>query len=86
MFVVGDFLELDLESDLNKGFGDVEDELAFLERCGLVPNNIYKLERILEEVDDEAYDLPPLVVLEGVNLSWSSERFKLAAPLELENE
>lgn len=85
MFVVGDFLELDLESDLNKGFGDVEDELAFLATFKLVPNTSYKLKRIVEEANDED-DLPPLIELEGVNLSWASDRFKLAAPLKLENE
>lgn len=85
MFVVGDILELDLDNHLNKGFGDVEDELEFLAKFKLVPNTPYKLKRIVEEADDED-DLPPLIQLEGVNLSWASERFKLAAPLELENE
>ena len=85
MFKVGDEVELDLTSPL---FDDdllvnIEDELEFCKDFGLVPDKVYKVLKVVHDVDEDGDWY--LLELEGVRLSWCNTRFKHAVTT-LENE
>lgn len=85
MFNVGDLVELDKESYINQGWDG--DELKLLESMGLKIGEIYQIENFLKAEEDFLGDhLPRLVELKDNTWSWSEDRFKLAIPLNLENE
>lgn len=87
MFNIGDVVELDLNADINIGWNNADDELAFIGTMGLLPNAPYTIEGFTDEGEDFLGDkLPRLVKLKENQWDWSEERFKLLEPINLENE
>lgn len=85
MFKVGDLVELDMESMVNKNWdGSVsEEEMKYLASKGLYPNTAYEIER---DEADQFEDQYLFLKTQKASYGFMSERFKLAAPLNLENE
>lgn len=85
MFKVGDLVELDMESMVNKNWdGSVsEEEMEYLESKGLYLNTVYEIER--DEVDQFG-DQYLFLKTQKDSYGFMSERFKLTIPLNLENE
>lgn len=87
MFRVGDEVELDLTAPLFDDddllLGCLEEELEFCKDMGLVPNKVYKVLKVVHDVDEDGEWY--LLELEGARLSWCNTRFKHAVTT-LENE
>lgn len=84
MFKVGDSVELDLESDINLDYDGTPnpEEMEWLASKGLLPYSIYTILKI----DTDEYTGDCYVKLFDGGHYFCAERFKLAAPLNLENE
>lgn len=86
MFKVGDEVELDLNSPMFEDdllMGCLKYELEFCKDFGLVPDRVYKVLKVVHDVDEDGEWY--LLELEGTRLSWCNTRFKHAVTT-LENE
>lgn len=86
MFKAGDLVELDLESDVNLDYDGTlnPDDMGWLATKGVYPNVGYEVKEIISDEGYEEYYLKLLI--KDVDYCFISERFKLSAPLSLENE
>ena len=84
MFRAGDLVELDLESDVNLDYDGTlnEEEMEWLASRGVVPNTVYEIIKVMVEPDDDY----TYAMIAPDKHCFMGERFKLAAPLTLENE